>query len=84
MPFTTTARKRRVPMTLTAKRSAKRQAKQKAPNKTVASNTDILDIVDLSGILKCSERHVYRLIDRGLVPAPTKLGDLNRWSVRRG
>lgn len=39
----------------------------------------LLDVKALAELLNCSERHVYRLADRGRIPAPVKLGTLVRW-----
>lgn len=39
-------------------------------------------MLDLDGLrcrLKCSRRHVYRLLDAGLLPKPLRLGKLVRW-----
>jgi excisionase family DNA binding protein len=40
----------------------------------------VLDVHGVAELLTCSERHVYRLVDAGRIPAPAKLGALNRWS----
>jgi len=40
----------------------------------------LLDVGELSRILGCSARHVYRLADAGRIPAPVKLGALVRWN----
>jgi excisionase family DNA binding protein len=42
----------------------------------------LLDVKDVSGLLRCSSRHVYRLADAGKMPRPVKLGALVRWSRR--
>jgi excisionase family DNA binding protein len=39
----------------------------------------LLDVGALAALLNCSERHVYRLSDRGAMPAPVRLGALVRW-----
>ncbi len=40
----------------------------------------MLDVDDVARLLNCSGRHVYRLVDSGLMPRPVKIGALNRWS----
>jgi len=40
----------------------------------------LLDVRQVSLLLKCSTRHVYRLSDAGRMPAPVRLGALVRWS----
>ena len=40
----------------------------------------MLDARDVSTLLRCSQRHVYRLVDTGRMPPPVKLGALVRWS----
>ena len=40
----------------------------------------LLDVAQVAELLSCSTRHVYRLCDRGRMPAPRKLGALCRWS----
>ena len=47
--------------------------------------TDLLDpamlnVGDVATLLRCSRRHVYRLVDAGRMPAPVKIGALIRWS----
>jgi predicted DNA-binding transcriptional regulator AlpA len=44
-----------------------------------ADPPDVLDVQGLGAKLKCSERHLYRMVERKLVPEPVKLGALNRW-----
>jgi excisionase family DNA binding protein len=39
----------------------------------------LLDVNDVARLLHCSPRHVYRMADGGLLPAPVKLGALVRW-----
>ena len=46
----------------------------------VEAATPVLDVHELSKLLKCSERHIYRQVAAGVIPAPAKLGALNRWS----
>ncbi|HEY2841804.1 MAG TPA: helix-turn-helix domain-containing protein [Pirellulales bacterium] len=40
----------------------------------------LLDVGEVSRLLGCSARHVYRLSDAGRMPAPVKLGALVRWN----
>src|SRR4051794_24479932 len=35
----------------------------------------------VSQLLSCSGRHVWRLVDAGLMPAPLQIGRLRRWRV---
>ena len=39
----------------------------------------MLAVQDLSEMLNCSARTVYRLTDSGRIPRPVKLGALVRW-----
>jgi excisionase family DNA binding protein len=40
----------------------------------------LIDVRELSAILGCSPRTVYRLVDAGRIPAPHRLGSLSRWN----
>ena len=40
----------------------------------------VLDVHEFAKLLKCSERHIYRQVKDGVIPAPAKIGSLNRWS----
>lgn len=40
----------------------------------------LLGVKETAALLKCSERHLYRLVDSGRAPAPIKLGALVRFS----
>jgi predicted DNA-binding transcriptional regulator AlpA len=40
----------------------------------------MIDARELSVILKCSPRTVYRLVDAGRIPPPCRLGSLSRWN----
>jgi len=42
--------------------------------------TKMLDVGSVAELLGCSMRHVYRLVDRGAMPPPVRLGKLIRWS----
>ena len=44
----------------------------------------LLDVNAVAELLDCSARHVYRLSDAGLCPAPVKLGALVRWRRSTG
>lgn len=46
------------------------------PNPTSAT----MDVLQLSAALQSSVRHIYRQVDEGRIPAPAKIGALNRWS----
>lgn len=39
----------------------------------------LLDAAEVAGMLKCSERTVYRLAGSGRMPKPIRLGGLVRW-----
>ena len=48
---------------------------------TVAAlDAALFDVNDVATLLHCSIRHVYRLVDTGLMPPPIRLGTLVRWS----
>lgn len=40
----------------------------------------LIGIADVARLLNCSRRHVYRLVEDQRMPAPVKVGRLNRWS----
>ena len=42
----------------------------------------MLTVRALSELLNCSQRHVYRQAENGKIPAPIKIGALNRWSAK--
>ena len=44
------------------------------------AGAQLLDVQAVAEMLGCSTRHVYRLNDRGEMPANVKLGALVRWS----
>jgi len=47
----------------------------------VVESPTMLTVRQVAAMLGCSARHVYRLSDRGVMPRPSKLGDvLVRWS----
>ena len=39
----------------------------------------LLDVRAVAELLGCSQRHIYRLANAGGMPAPVKIGVLNRW-----
>jgi excisionase family DNA binding protein len=39
----------------------------------------LIDVKAVASLLHCSERHVWRLADRGAMPAAVRLGALVRW-----
>jgi excisionase family DNA binding protein len=41
----------------------------------------LLDVNGVAELLQCTPRNVYRLADSGKMPAPLKIGGLNRWPV---
>lgn len=52
-------------------------AKQVLP---AGSPAKLWDVDFVAQLCDCSTRHVYRLSDAGLMPAPVRLGSLVRWS----
>jgi len=44
------------------------------------SNTQLLDINQVRSLLNCSQRHIYRLVEKDQMPKPIKLGSIVRWS----
>ncbi|MFT5304331.1 MAG: excisionase family DNA binding protein [Mariniblastus sp.] len=67
MPISTTANDRRRPEDVDGSDHA-------GP----ASVAELLSINDVAAMLSCSTRHVRRLIDSGLCPAPLRLSNLVR------
>lgn len=55
-------------------------ATQRADRERARVDSAFLTVEDVAALLACSRRHVYRLRDSGLLPAPAKLGALVRWS----
>ena len=47
---------------------------------TTDSPTPLFDVRQVAELLRCSVRHVDRLVDAGKLPQPVKLGALVRWS----
>jgi excisionase family DNA binding protein len=47
---------------------------------SVAEPPALLDVRQVSTLLGCSPRTVYRLADAGKMPRPRRLGSLVRWS----
>ena len=41
--------------------------------------SELIDIASIAQMLKCSTRHVRRLIEARRIPRPIKLGKLLRW-----
>jgi excisionase family DNA binding protein len=40
-------------------------------------------VIEVAEILKCSERHVYRLEEKGLMPEGVRPGSIVRWQQER-
>jgi excisionase family DNA binding protein len=40
-----------------------------------------VDVGSVAKLLSCSPRHVWRLVDRGAMPAPLRIGRLCRWRL---
>ena len=47
--------------------------------KPVVATAQMLDVKQVALLLRCSARHVYRLVDGGKMPSPLRLGALVRW-----
>jgi len=43
------------------------------------STPGMLTIRDVAGLLQCSPRTIYRLVQTNRIPAPTRIGSLVRW-----
>jgi excisionase family DNA binding protein len=39
----------------------------------------MLTVADVAAMLACSTKTVYRLVDRGAIPRPVRLGGMLRW-----
>ncbi len=46
---------------------------------TIQTISPTLDTLELSKLLKCSDRHIANLDKAGKLPAPVHLGNLKRW-----
>lgn len=40
----------------------------------------LLSVREVSRLLGCSDRHLYRLVSNGAFPKPIKFGGLTKWS----
>ncbi|WP_171469241.1 helix-turn-helix transcriptional regulator [Frigoriglobus tundricola] len=47
---------------------------------TASGAAEYLDVNDLAALLRCSSRHVRKLVVDRVLPAPIRLGALTRWS----
>lgn len=54
--------------------------RRNAGAETAPAESALLDVREVSELLRCSTRHVYRLSDAGKLPIPRHLGSLVRWS----
>ena len=45
-------------------------------------NEGLIDIGQVAAMLKCSERHIRRMAERGALPQPVRLGSLLRWNEK--
>lgn len=43
------------------------------------TSSELVDVREVARLADCSTRHVYRLVERGLMPAPVKVGRLTRF-----
>ncbi len=41
----------------------------------------LIDVDQVAKLLKCSPRHVCRMVEAGKLPRPRQLGSLVRWSL---
>ncbi len=62
-------------MTASLNATGERIAAQSQP----PAESALLDVQQVAALLRCSERHVYRLADSAQMPRPLKLGALVRW-----
>jgi excisionase family DNA binding protein len=46
---------------------------------SVGTPDRLLTLPEVATTYDCSKRHVLRMVDRGLMPAPVHLGSLLRW-----
>jgi excisionase family DNA binding protein len=53
------------------------------PVAPVESSAGLIDVKAVAALLNCSERHVWRLADRGAMSAAVRLGALVRWDRAR-
>ena len=56
-----------------------RQAPDRWPTPALPLSPAVLNVKQVAALLNVSPRHVYRMVDGGLMPRPLKLGGLNRW-----
>ena len=47
--------------------------------KSLRDSRRYCDVSDIAAWLACSERHVFRMVEQGRLPKPTKIGALSRW-----
>jgi predicted DNA-binding transcriptional regulator AlpA len=47
--------------------------------KKIEVTSELININAIAQMLKCSTRHVSRLVDTRRIPRPIKLGALSRW-----
>lgn len=59
------------------------QPRHATKTQPVPATTQLFDVQAVAELLRCSPRHVYRLVDAGRMPRPVKLGQLCRWPRRR-
>ncbi len=48
-------------------------------NRRHFDSTRLVDVREVARLADCSTRHVFRLVERGLMPAPVKVGRLTRF-----
>lgn len=50
---------------------------------TKTSEAKLLTVREVADMLQCSERHVYRLEEKGLMPKAVRLGGIVRWQSEK-
>jgi excisionase family DNA binding protein len=50
---------------------------------TKTSEATLLTVREVADMLQCSERHVYRLEEKGLMPKAVRLGGIVRWQSEK-
>jgi len=50
-----------------------------ATNKRTGECSGLVDVQEVARLASCSPRHVFRLVKRGMIPPPVKVGRLTRF-----
>ena len=56
-----------------------RQAGDEPGTRRAPAPTVMLTAADVADMLACSTKTIYRLVDRGAIPRPVRLGGMLRW-----